>query len=650
MEGQGPSVPENSRLNHDFEQSYLRMYPTCRSLLNVWIAVDTDGDGFLGQAEVKILCKRLNVQWTTGQLWKEAAEIARREGKNLASTWDDSSIDFPLFVQIYQQLMGVERRTARSDVKATFERLDVDRTGGITKEQTARLVKALRKMLRLLPPEFDLDVDWANMMTEQNVELLGATAAGSFNLTALSKLASTDTLTDASVTEQPTRSLVAEEVTFDTFEAWWKSRMGLIEADTPVLPEFFAHRLMQVASLTTPRGEKEAMAVARDKKVATGGSGSTIGVQNAQSAPSSMAARASLHKRPSADVSAGAEVEPLQLQPADSNSSPSGKQYQSRQMLQHQRTGRSGKHLWRFLIPRLRLLTKMKQEWGALHNVYGHNESVYGDPALAWSIRDPDSTFSVVWDLLQIVLLLYVSITVPFRACFEIEIPLFSFTWWFDSTTDLYFISDMILAFRTAYVNAKGIRESRPKVIAQNYLKGWFVIDFFSCIPVGHIATLLEPSAQELATDALARNLAQAAAGSQGGTVLLESSSNSNNLRALKALRLVRLSKMLRLARLKRIMQKYENLMVLQQYMGLIVMLCVIVFTAHFLTCIWFAVGNSDQDLSSSSTPSGIGGYVPVLDGTDPSAYDYRGGATPTTGRLAGWVKQQAWATSSTDT
>ena len=115
---------------------------------------------------------------------------------------------------------------------------------------------------------------------------------------------------------------------------------------------------------------------------------------------------------------------------------------------------------------------------------------------------------------------------------------------------DLYFITDIVLNFRTAFVNEQDVRETSPKAIAKYYMSGWFPIDFISCIPVGHIAFIIEQNAlEELGS----------AAGGEGG---------ANNFRSLKALRLLRLSKMLRLARLKRIMQKYENLMVVQQYIG----------------------------------------------------------------------------------
>lgn len=36
-----------------------------------------------------------------------------------------------------------------------------------------------------------------------------------------------------------------------------------------------------------------------------------------------------------------------------------------------------------------------------------------------------------------------------------------------DTLVDLYFISDIVLNFRTAFVNPKGIRETAPRAIAK---------------------------------------------------------------------------------------------------------------------------------------------------------------------------------------
>ena len=126
------------------------------------------------------------------------------------------------------------------------------------------------------------------------------------------------------------------------------------------------------------------------------------------------------------------------------------------------------------------------------------------------------------------------------------------------------------LPSKSASAEFAGAQLCSPKpLLASNYLKGWFAVDFISCIPVGHITFIMEQYALE-------------ELGSLAGD-----DENANNFKALKGLRLFRLSKMLRLARLKRIMQKYENLMVVQQYIGIFAMLAAIVFTAHFLSCLW---------------------------------------------------------------
>ena len=187
----------------------------------------------------------------------------------------------------------------------------------------------------------------------------------------------------------------------------------------------------------------------------------------------------------------------------------------------------------------------MKMAWaGADGDMVTHSESVYDLTAIPPFIRDPDSTFSVVWDLLQIVFLLYVSVTVPYRACFEVDVELFSKTWFWDTMIDVYFVSDIVLNFRTAYVNSKGIREVNSRKIAQNYVTGWFILDFVSCIPVGHITTIIEHTSAAGADD----------------------EAGADNMKALKAIRLLRMSKLLRLARIKRILQKYESLLIDGRY------------------------------------------------------------------------------------
>lgn len=45
------------------------------------------------------------------------------------------------------------------------------------------------------------------------------------------------------------------------------------------------------------------------------------------------------------------------------------------------------------------------------------------------------------------------------------------------------FLSDILLNFRTTYVNRKGEVVSDWKSISVNYLRTWFIVDFFAALP-----------------------------------------------------------------------------------------------------------------------------------------------------------------------
>jgi len=196
---------------------------------------------------------------------------------------------------------------------------------------------------------------------------------------------------------------------------------------------------------------------------------------------------------------------------------------------------------WRNLQSKLRTLVGMQRQWGDLHEIYETRaESLFEQAPLPKWVRDPDSDFSAVWDLTSVVLLLYVAVSVPLRACFDIDVDLWTFAFWFDACVDIYFIVDVVLNFRTSFFDENGFREERPGKMARYYLKRWFTIDFISCLPFGYIGYFQD-------TDE---------AGSQ-------------DLRALKAFRLIRMTKLLRLARIKKILTKYGSDVNFQQYLNI---------------------------------------------------------------------------------
>ena len=315
-----------------------------------------------------------------------------------------------------------------------------------------------------------------------------------------------------------------EGVTFSAFESWWKERAGIQDPDIPVLPEYMVMRITEKAK------NKSSWSGNRD----------------------------TLHGA-AADVISRSTSKAAEKSDARRN--------------------------WDSLGARLRTLVDMRRQWGNLHEMYEtHVESMYELQPLPKWVRDPDSSFSAAWDLTSVALLLYVAITVPLRAGFEIDVELWTFAFFFDAFVDIFFIIDLIINFRTAFYDKDGMREERPWRMASHYLRGWFTIDLVSCLPLGYIGYFMDDTGD----------------------------GDSSNFRAIKAFRLIRLSKMLRLARIKRILTKYGNNVNLQSYINIGFTMFIIIFLAHMLACFYYMIGTSDETL--------ITGEVAI-----------------------GWVKQQDW-------
>ena len=182
------------------------------------------------------------------------------------------------------------------------------------------------------------------------------------------------------------------------------------------------------------------------------------------------------------------------------------------------------------------------------------------------NLIDPEGKFRRRWDVLQMVLLVYVAILVPLRLGFEIEVPWLSAGFWVEFLVDVYFVSDIFVSFRSAYWDSRGELEVRPQAIKQHYLKTWFAIDVSSCFPGAYIGYALDD---------------------QGG---------SSNTKTIKMLRMFRLLKLMRLARFNRLMKRYEEefyALLTTFKLGKLILL--MFFIGHWLCCLWYAAGHADS-------------------------------------------------------
>lgn len=110
------------------------------------------------------------------------------------------------------------------------------------------------------------------------------------------------------------------------------------------------------------------------------------------------------------------------------------------------------------------------------------------------------SPFKAVWDWLILILVIYTAIFTPYVAAFLLNEVKYQpkaedgslqkvYNRYNDPLTiidlivDIMFIIDILINFRTTYVNKNDEVVSHPGKIAVHYFKGWFLIDVVAAIP-----------------------------------------------------------------------------------------------------------------------------------------------------------------------
>jgi len=96
------------------------------------------------------------------------------------------------------------------------------------------------------------------------------------------------------------------------------------------------------------------------------------------------------------------------------------------------------------------------------------------------------------WDWLVLLLVIYVAVSTPYVAAF-LSIKQSGNLVMLDLAVDVMFMADMIINFRTTFVqNGEVIIDA--KLIAINYLRGWFLIDAVSAMPFDFFLSMTRAS------------------------------------------------------------------------------------------------------------------------------------------------------------
>ncbi|XP_043498065.1 potassium voltage-gated channel subfamily H member 2 isoform X3 [Polistes fuscatus] len=204
------------------------------------------------------------------------------------------------------------------------------------------------------------------------------------------------------------------------------------------------------------------------------------------------------------------------------------------------------------------------------------------------------SPFKAVWDWVILLLVMYTAIFTPYVAAFVLSEPDYNSKKSkkygddpiviIDFIVDVTFIVDIIINFRTTFVNRNDEVVSHPGKIAVHYLKGWFIIDLVAAIPFD----------------------------------LLIVSSDTDETTTL--IGLLKTARLLRLVRVARKIDRYS------EYGAAVLLLLMASFAliAHWMACIWYAIGNAERPTLKSKV-----GWLDILANDTHQFYSYNNTGGP---------------------
>ncbi|OQS06854.1 tetrameric potassium-selective cyclic nucleotide gated channel-like [Thraustotheca clavata] len=261
------------------------------------------------------------------------------------------------------------------------------------------------------------------------------------------------------------------------------------------------------------------------------------------------------------------------------------------------------KHMNPYLAQRVSLFNSTFSKRVIMDGMKPRYAIAYASPETFYSIINPTNPFKLEWDIFLGALIVYNVMSIPFQFAFQggyvgedTRLPSFISL---DYVVDVFFGIDMLITFRTAFIDEEGHIEYNATRITTRYLKWWFWIDFISTFPFGPIADTLAPSTSMV-----------------NGTLTTTSTSQSyQNLKLIRFLRLTRLLKLMRLLKLNRTVNTVENVLDISpaavSLLKLLVQVCCI---AHWSACVFYFIGEVSETYYNDSWIGPILYYAPTFD------------------------------------
>lgn len=172
----------------------------------------------------------------------------------------------------------------------------------------------------------------------------------------------------------------------------------------------------------------------------------------------------------------------------------------------------------------------------------------------------PHSILRLTWDSCLLAALAHAAIMLPLEIGYTLEYN--GILHVLDIAIDVFFCADVCLNFRTSFIRDDGAEETRCMEISKAYLRGFFVVDLISSVPLDRI----------LANEQALENL-KAAKGLKAGKIF-------------KISRMLKIAKLLRLVRIQKTFARFKDYWVLGRSTSKILRLLVFsCFFAHINAC-----------------------------------------------------------------
>eukprot|EP01048_Picozoa_sp_COSAG05_P010477 COSAG05_NODE_925_length_6575_cov_68.709320_2_plen_893_part_00 len=213
-------------------------------------------------------------------------------------------------------------------------------------------------------------------------------------------------------------------------------------------------------------------------------------------------------------------------------------------------------------------------------------------------ILHPDTRVKGAYDLLQLVILLYLAWALPNRVAFTKTATGWQIVG--DLVIDITVWVDMFLHMNMYYYDKKTRKlVTDARKIKTGYLKSWFLVDLFSVLPADQVLLVIGNILIDNCTDSGCIT---------AGWTLLGWSTGARMLRLVRLLRLVKLKDLLNMDKIVGILYSiFRNLGVtrlqLEFYFRVFFLILIMLGGAHFLGCLWLWIGR--MNVLQTRTPMG---------------------------------------------